>query len=62
MGKTYFPETTASATIVNAPWVFAKIYSFVSPLLTPVRDDIMHTRMWVDVVIVSQSLRPPIGS
>jgi len=38
MGKTYFPETTASATIINAPWVFAKIYSFITPLLTPVRN------------------------
>ena len=36
MGKAYFPEVTASATIVNAPWFFAKIYSVVSPLLTEV--------------------------
>ena len=36
MGKSYFPEITASATIVNAPWIFAKIYGVVSPLLTEV--------------------------
>jgi hypothetical protein len=35
LGKAYFPETTASASIVNAPWVFAKLYAVVSPLLTP---------------------------
>lgn len=36
MGKAFFPETTASATIVNAPWIFAKVYGVISPLLTEV--------------------------
>jgi len=36
LGKAYFPETTASATIVNAPWVFARLFGAISPMLTPV--------------------------
>ena len=34
MGKAYFPETTASATVVNAPWIFARVWGVFSPLLT----------------------------
>ena len=36
IGKRYFPELTKSVTIVNAPWVFAKFYTLISPALTPV--------------------------
>jgi hypothetical protein len=35
LGQQYFPETTASATIVNAPWIFARLFHAVTPLLTP---------------------------
>ena len=34
MGKAYFPETTASATIVNAPWIFARVWGVIRGLLT----------------------------
>lgn len=37
LGKAYFPETTASATIINAPWIFSTVFNIISPLLTPVR-------------------------
>lgn len=36
LGKSYFPEVTASATVVRAPWFFARIYSVISPMLNPV--------------------------
>jgi hypothetical protein len=35
LAKAYFPETTASATIIRAPFVFAQIFRLVKPLLTP---------------------------
>lgn len=44
LGKAYFPETTASASIVNAPWFFAKLYAVVSPLLTPLMRKKVKTR------------------
>eukprot|EP00615_Pteridomonas_danica_P003460 CAMPEP_0114332850 /NCGR_PEP_ID=MMETSP0101-20121206/3370_1 /TAXON_ID=38822 ORGANISM="Pteridomonas danica, Strain PT" /NCGR_SAMPLE_ID=MMETSP0101 /ASSEMBLY_ACC=CAM_ASM_000211 /LENGTH=93 /DNA_ID=CAMNT_0001463687 /DNA_START=123 /DNA_END=404 /DNA_ORIENTATION=- len=34
MGKAYFPELNSTVTIVNAPWIFAKIFSVISPMLT----------------------------
>mmetsp|Transcript_58898 Transcript_58898/g.133327 ORF Transcript_58898/g.133327 Transcript_58898/m.133327 type:complete len:432 (+) Transcript_58898:60-1355(+) len=37
LGKEYFPETTASATIIHAPWIFAKVFDIVSPFLTPLQ-------------------------
>ena len=37
MGKAYFPEVSASASVVNAPWLFTKIWAVVKPLLTPVQ-------------------------
>jgi len=36
LGKQYFPEVTASATLINAPWVFSKIWGLVKPMLTTV--------------------------
>ena len=37
MGKAYFPEVSASASVVNAPWLFTKVWAVVKPLLTPVQ-------------------------
>lgn len=34
LGKAYFPELTASVTVVRAPWAAAQAYRLVSPLLT----------------------------
>jgi hypothetical protein len=36
MMKKYFPEVSASVSIVRAPWIFSTIFQAVSPLLTPV--------------------------
>ena len=36
LGKTYFPEVSETATLINAPWVFSKMWLVVKPLLTPV--------------------------
>ena len=35
-GKLYFPECTKSATLINAPWVFSKIWALISGFLTEV--------------------------
>lgn len=35
LGKTYFPEVTASITVVRAPRAFAAIYNAMQPFLTP---------------------------
>jgi len=39
IGKAFFPEVTASATIINAPWVFSTLWNVVKPLLTKVMQD-----------------------
>jgi hypothetical protein len=36
IGKQYFPECTATATIINAPWVFSSLWVVVKPILTKV--------------------------
>jgi hypothetical protein len=36
LGKSYYPEATASATLINAPWVFSKIWVLIKPMLTAV--------------------------
>mmetsp|Transcript_21484 Transcript_21484/g.44790 ORF Transcript_21484/g.44790 Transcript_21484/m.44790 type:complete len:318 (-) Transcript_21484:45-998(-) len=36
VGKEFFPEVTASATIINTPWVFSTLWALVTPLLTKV--------------------------
>ncbi|GMI26673.1 hypothetical protein TrCOL_g4211 [Triparma columacea] len=36
VGKQYFPECTATATIINAPWVFSSLWVVVKPILTKV--------------------------
>jgi hypothetical protein len=37
IGKKYFPESTLTTTVVNAPWAFARLFAIVAPLLTPVQ-------------------------
>lgn len=35
LGKAYFPELTASVTVVRAPWAAAQGYKLIKPFLTP---------------------------
>ncbi|CAE8603214.1 unnamed protein product, partial [Polarella glacialis] len=39
LGKFYFPEVTASVTVVRAPWVAAKLYAALRPRLTPLMQE-----------------------